>query len=109
MEGTVSIYRFSKTSGTTELKELQPVLKFSGTGPCSERQETSHPHQVYHFNDKDLQDEILVPDLGADKIWRLAKSSNGEYENAGVISFDGNLGGGPRHVVVYGMERFLHA
>lgn len=103
MGGSIAIYSITPTLTSVGLKELQPVLSFSGTGPCSERQEMSHPHQVCYVKREDAEDEILVPDLGADKIWRLVKNGNGIYENLDFVSFNTHLGGGPRHVVVYGM------
>lgn len=68
-------------------------LKFEGTGPRTDRQEASHPHEAY-----DNGDEVLIPDLGADKTLRISKGSNGwEVKD----SIDYPAGSGPRHVLVY--------
>ncbi|PPQ76349.1 hypothetical protein CVT24_008118 [Panaeolus cyanescens] len=77
-------------------------VQLSGTGPNKERQEGSHPHQVvYH----EAYEELLVPDLGADAVYRLKKSpKDGSWKLAGHIGFE--AGGGPRHVVVYDNSLF---
>lgn len=67
------------------------------------RQEASHPHEVVEVVVESGRAEIWVPDLGQDKVWRLALE-----EKAGVISWKlqegahvaGDNGGGPRHIVV---------
>ncbi|KAF8608340.1 3-carboxy-cis,cis-mucoante lactonizing enzyme [Ceratobasidium sp. AG-I] len=58
----------------------------------------SHPHQVV-----ELDDELLVPDLGADKVWRLTQDPLGQtgVPNWQVRGFvQQPTGSGPRHVVV---------
>ncbi|CUA68219.1 hypothetical protein RSOLAG22IIIB_07749 [Rhizoctonia solani] len=78
-----------------------PVV-FNGSGPNSARQESSHPHQIVEYGS-----EYLVPDLGADKIWRLTKSSSGALQNSGYIQQPG--GSGPRHAVTRGSNLYtLH-
>jgi 6-phosphogluconolactonase (cycloisomerase 2 family) len=68
-------------------------IQFSGTGPRTDRQDASHPHHVYY-----PQNELLVADLGADKVWRLGGTSVREV--VGAIDFA--PGGGPRHVLYHG-------
>lgn len=46
----------------------------------------------------------MIPDLGADKVWRLSKS-NGKWEIRGHVSF--TRGGGPRHVAFHGILTFI--
>lgn len=41
-----------------------------------------------------------MPDLGADKTWRLARGSDGKWANVGAIEY--GPGSGPRHVLVHG-------
>ncbi|KIY68236.1 putative isomerase YbhE [Cylindrobasidium torrendii FP15055 ss-10] len=57
----------------------------------------SHPHMALEYNS-----EVLVPDLGADTIWRLGKDNS---SNSSSWSIHGALvhdkGSGPRHIVVY--------
>ncbi|EJU01222.1 hypothetical protein DACRYDRAFT_22957 [Dacryopinax primogenitus] len=80
-----------------------PILKFPfiGPGPNLERQESSHPHQVYQRSSS----EILIPDLGADKIWRLAPSASGEWEIKGEVACAS--GAGPRHVQLVASDLYV--
>ncbi|KAF8602594.1 putative isomerase YbhE [Ceratobasidium sp. AG-I] len=78
-----------------------PGITFNGTGP-QPRQTSSHPHQVVEYGS-----EVLVPDLGADKIWRLTKSSSGALQNSGYIQQP--AGSGPRHIAIDGTTLYtLH-
>lgn len=72
------------------------MISFSGTGPITSRQEASHPHQVLVHPHRD---EVIVPDLGADKLWRLGKEGS---DWAIKDQIDMPTGGGPRHAVVVG-------
>ncbi|KZS96557.1 3-carboxy-cis,cis-mucoante lactonizing enzyme [Sistotremastrum niveocremeum HHB9708] len=78
-----------------------PPIQFqiAKPGPNKERQDKSHPHQIYYEKSRD---EIFVPDLGADKIRRLVRSSDDKTrwvvnENE---SIDVKSGSGPRHVLI---------
>jgi len=64
---------------------------------------TSHPHSAYEFGK-----EILVPDLGADKVWRLGEDGGpGNWKIQGAI--DQPKGSGPRHAVIQNNTLFtLH-
>ncbi|KAF8235215.1 putative isomerase YbhE [Tricholoma matsutake] len=63
------------------------VVEFPvGNGP-------SHPHMSLEFGG-----EVYVPDLGADKIWRLGKDRAGKYKVQGQI--DVEPGSGPRHIAI---------
>lgn len=77
-----------------------PTLTFTGAGPNAERQEGPHPHEAYvHPAD----DEVLVPDLGADKVRRLRRQGEGgegRWEVVGEVLYP--PGSGPRHVVFHG-------
>ena len=79
------------------------VLQFNGSGPNLDRQESSHPHQVVVIPGRN---EILVPDLGADRAWRLAYD-----DRRGVLSVQGSVtyppGSGPRHAVFHGSSSSL--
>lgn len=79
------------------------TLKFNGTGPDKGRQEASHPHQVILHPHRD---ELLIPDLGADKTWRLVKGASGTWEIAGHVSY--KPGSGPRHVAFYSASAGLY-
>lgn len=65
-----------------------PAVNFPvGNGP-------SNPHQSFEFNG-----EIFVPDLGADKIWRIVNDgAPGKFKVQGQIDIE--PGNGPRHVAV---------
>ncbi|KAK7052178.1 putative isomerase YbhE [Favolaschia claudopus] len=54
----------------------------------------SNPHMSLEVND-----EVLVPDLGGDKIWRIARDgAPGNFKVQGQIDID--QGAGPRHIAV---------
>ena len=72
------------------------ALQLTGTGPNADRQESSHPHQVILHPQRD---ELLVPDLGADKTWRFKKNAQGTWEIAGHVSY--KPGDGPRHLAFH--------
>lgn len=111
MAGTVGCFKLLKTdSGDITLLESQPLLRFTGSGPCKERQESSHPHQVYLVKSgKGADVNVLVPDLGSDRIYRLSKESSGSWVVTETISFAAYPGGGPRHVIVDGMPILISA
>ena len=47
--------------------------------------------------------EILVPDLGSDKTWRITRGEDGVWGSKEAIEYVDDLrGGGPRHVGVKG-------
>ncbi|KAJ7678055.1 Lactonase, 7-bladed beta-propeller-domain-containing protein [Mycena polygramma] len=55
----------------------------------------SNPHMSLEFND-----EVLVPDLGGDKIWRIARNgAPGNFKVQGQIDVD--KGTGPRHIAIH--------
>lgn len=74
------------------------TITLSGSGPNQERQLSPHTHQVIYI---DEYNEILVPDLGGDRVYRLKKDAKGTWSIAGHI--DHEAGSGPRHVAVHGM------
>lgn len=73
------------------------TIKLSGSGPNADRQEAAHAHQVIFHPQRA---ELLVPDLGADKVWRLLKGDDGLWEIRGHVAYP--PGAGPRHVSFYG-------
>ncbi len=45
--------------------------------------------------------EVFVPDLGADKIWRIVNDgAPGKFKVQGQIDID--AGAGPRHIAIHG-------
>ena len=78
------------------------VLPFEAGKPGRDlsRQEASHPHQTTFSSLNTTEKELLVPDLGSDKVWHLTKGSDGHWAIRGFTSIV--AGGGPRHVVTHG-------
>ncbi|KAF8058603.1 Lactonase, 7-bladed beta-propeller-domain-containing protein [Lyophyllum atratum] len=64
--------------------------------PNLTRQESAHPHQVVLHPERE---ELLVPDLGSDKVWRFVKDLQGVWKPMGHVHF--TPGSGPRHVALY--------
>jgi len=69
------------------------------------RQEASHPHQTVVNPLNTTDKELLVPDLGSDKVWQLTKGSDGHWAIRGFVSAE--TGGGPRHVATYGNVLYI--
>ena len=92
-------YPISATSPYIKSEGITTV-KVTGTGPNQGRQASSHPHQVIFHPDR--LNELLVPDLGADKTWRFTKSPAGKWEVHGSLSYA--PGSGPRHIAFYGTQ-----
>jgi len=55
----------------------------------------AHPHQTIKF-----KDELLVPDLGGDTVWRLVPNQDGVFSIGGEIKQP--TGSGPRHSAIHG-------
>ncbi|KAG9125652.1 hypothetical protein FRC07_006740 [Ceratobasidium sp. 392] len=91
--GTVLAISFSK-SAPHFLSSKTPI-QFSGSGPNSARQSSSHPHQIFPIS----ATEILIPDLGADRVVRLTKGKDGEWAETGDLK--AGAGEGPRHVQLH--------
>lgn len=78
-----------------------PLLQFEGSGPDPERQLSPHPHHIVEYGE-----ELLVPDLGSDKVWRLTKNAETRgWEIAGAV--DQVPGSGPRHAVAEDGKLFV--
>jgi 6-phosphogluconolactonase len=78
------------------LGERSGFWRFAGSGPDSDRQEAPHAHQVVVDGA-----EVLVPDLGTDRVHRLRLGDDGELLEAGPPVLL-PAGSGPRHLVVLG-------
>ncbi|KAG8940121.1 hypothetical protein FRC03_005771, partial [Tulasnella sp. 419] len=76
-----------------------PINQFVGSGPNQDRQLSPHPHQAIEY-----KNEILVPDLGSDQVWRLAKDSTGKWIQWGNVLQ--KPGSGPRHGVT--LDNYLY-
>ncbi len=72
------------------------VIEYSGSGPATDRQASSHPHQVVINQDSG---EVLVPDLGADvvHVHRIEDLERGLSEHRNIRLPEGS---GPRNLVV---------
>jgi len=81
--GTVAIFHLD--NGVP--RRTRRVIRYSANGPHP-RQKSAHPHGVYHD-----EGELLVPDLGGDRIHRL-RASTGHCLAPIVVE----PGSGPRHL-----------
>ena len=97
------------TSGTLSVIELDPEgrpagivpgLRFDGSGPDPERQESAHPHQSVRLADG----SFLVTDLGQDLVHRILAS--GQVRVADTVALP--PGTGPRHVAVTADEQLAY-
>jgi 6-phosphogluconolactonase len=93
--GSGSVSSFAIGEGGVLSPQID-LLALDGSGPDAERQAGSHAHQVV-FD----RDELLVADLGGDRIHRLRLGVDGELSIAAEpVALP--PGSGPRHLVVLG-------
>lgn len=94
--GTGEVLAFSFAQNLRELKMIASFA-FEGSGPNTERQESSHPHSVYLSPDEHL---AIVSDLGADKMHILSIEREREQVK---LEFEWNAvpGSGPRHLAFH--------
>jgi 6-phosphogluconolactonase len=78
------------------LSERLDLYTFVGTGPDPDRQEGPHAHQVVFDGD-----QLLVADLGTDRLHRLNLGPEGRFASAGP-AVELAPGSGPRHLVIIG-------
>jgi len=93
--GQVAIMDYNSGTGQITPTTSDP-LQFESAQPITFPAPVSHPHMALENGD-----EVLVPDLGADKIWRLnqvAPNTPGEWEIHGFIQQPN--GSGPRHIAL---------
>jgi 6-phosphogluconolactonase len=76
------------------LSGLVDLVTFSGSGPDPDRQEGPHAHQVVWDGE-----EVLVADLGTDRLHRLQVAEDGGLSEAGP-AVPLPPGSGPRHLVL---------
>lgn len=91
--GSVASFRIEADG---RLSERLDLWSFTGTGPRADRQEGPHAHQVVVDDD-----ELLVADLGTDRVHRLRLDADGRFGEAGA-PIELPPGFGPRHLVVIG-------
>jgi 6-phosphogluconolactonase len=70
------------------------VVDFAGSGPDADRQDRPHAHQVLP-----VDGEVLVCDLGTDRIHRLRLDTSGRFSRA-ADPIHLPPGAGPRHAVI---------
>ncbi|KAG2109314.1 Lactonase, 7-bladed beta-propeller-domain-containing protein [Suillus discolor] len=75
-------------------------MSFEHVGRNKARQSSSHPHQIILNPLNQTEKELLVPDLGTDKVWRLTKWNDGKWSIHDHIDFE--AGGSPRHIAARG-------
>ncbi|KAG7441050.1 3-carboxy-cis,cis-mucoante lactonizing enzyme [Guyanagaster necrorhizus] len=78
------------------LKQTPTTITLTGSGPNKDRQRSAHPHQVY-LNAE--YDEVLVPDLGGDRVYRFKQNAEGSWMAQSHITYE--PGEGPRHVAFH--------
>ncbi|KAF8883252.1 Lactonase, 7-bladed beta-propeller-domain-containing protein [Infundibulicybe gibba] len=78
------------------LSSTPRLLGLEGSGPNKQRQEASHAHQAF-FHEQ--YQELLVPDLGSDRVCRLKRDPSGAWKILGYVQY--GAGGGPRHVAFH--------
>ncbi|PWC03415.1 lactonase family protein [Agromyces badenianii] len=87
-------------SGPDAAADVVLAADFTGTGPNHERQESSHPHQAVVDS---ARHQLLVPDLGADRIRVLALDGlPATLAHADAADIAMHAGAGPRHLVIAG-------
>jgi len=84
---------------TGQFSPRSSLVTFQGSGPVLPNQQSSHAHQIVPFGD-----EVLVADLGSDKVWRLVQQGS-SWTIKGSI--DQAPGSGPRHLVVANNSVFI--
>ncbi|KAF5388514.1 hypothetical protein D9757_004699 [Collybiopsis confluens] len=94
--GSISVLPISKDAPFILAEAPIATITLAGSGPNKERQQSSHTHQVFY---SEKTDEILVPDLGGDRVYRLRKENGIKWKIDGHI--DNEAGGGPRHVAIH--------
>ncbi|KAI9063641.1 putative isomerase YbhE [Trametes sanguinea] len=98
--GEVAVMNFGSGNGLVVPTEEDPLEFTEGAPLISFPAAVSHPHMAL-----EVGEEVFVPDLGADTIWRLARSGGpGQFKIQGQI--DQPKGSGPRHIVVRGDQLY---
>ncbi|KAF7977949.1 hypothetical protein HWV62_2033 [Athelia sp. TMB] len=94
--GSVTFLPLAQSAPFLQPDSPTTTIQLSGSGPNQDRQLASHAHQVISHP---TREELLVPDLGADKVWRLVKGNDVKWDVRGHVSY--TPGDGPRHVAFY--------
>jgi len=91
--GSVAVFR-RESDGA--IGQKTSYVAHEGSGPVRDRQQCAHAHEVRLVSDT----ELLVPDLGADRVYQYRISPRG------VLNIDPSTtaiepGSGPRHIVAH--------
>jgi len=92
--GSIAVLPVSKNAPYILAESPTSLITLTGSGPNQERQKSPHCHEVFLYNDS----EIIVPDLGGDRVYRLRKDE-GAWKIDSHINMES--GGGPRHVAIH--------
>ncbi|WP_250035745.1 lactonase family protein [Paractinoplanes maris] len=88
--GSVAVFPLDAEGAPGERSDL---LTLTGSGPVTDRQAGPHAHMVFP-----VRDEVLIADLGSDKVWRARLDPvSGRLSLLGA-AVDAEPGTGPRHV-----------
>ncbi len=90
--GGLTVHRVDANNGVSPAHQH---ITYSGNGPNKDRQEASHPHYAAVTPDGS---QVLVCDLGCDKIWVHPFDGNSLGEAVGVAIEPGS---GPRHLAIH--------
>ncbi|MCA0293835.1 MAG: lactonase family protein [Actinobacteria bacterium] len=101
--GSVAVIRLD-ANGVPE-EGAPHLLRFEGSGPHPDRQESSHPHYVVSVPD---QPYLLVSDLGADCVRRLRPAPHRELLADDGVAVRLPAGAGPRHAAFSADGRWLY-
>ncbi|KAI0260749.1 Lactonase, 7-bladed beta-propeller-domain-containing protein [Gloeopeniophorella convolvens] len=92
--GQVAIMNYGSGSGLI-VPTANNALSFESAPLISFPAPVSHPHMAVEHGS-----EVLVPDLGADRIWRLVENGDaGSWRIQGQITQP--TGSGPRHIAIF--------
>jgi len=106
--GTIATLPISTSPPYTHPDKLWTLaLPFEAgkSGRDLSRQEASHPHQTVFNPLNTAEKELLVPDLGSDKVWQLTKGADGRWGIRDFVTTE--IGSGPRHVATYGNTLYI--
>ncbi len=99
--GTGNVTLFP-TGEDGSLLPLADSRQHRGSGPNAKRQESAHAHETHRVG----PDTLLVPDLGADRIYRY-RVADGRLHDEGATALP--PGRGPRHVAMHPNLPLLYA
>ncbi|NMO55551.1 lactonase family protein [Actinoplanes sp. TBRC 11911] len=87
--GSVSVHPLDAAGVPAERSDL---LGLTGRGPVADRQAGPHAHMVFPE-----RDEVLIADLGSDRVWRARLDRSGRLTMSGP-AIVAEPGTGPRHL-----------